>query len=210
MTGRGPNPERDFVPSLPFTRKYIRTTLNEHSIVNTLALHDFRTFAYQWRGSYCAGSYTACTAGDVLHGQTISSGKATHTGRVGLELVDIALFQVTPVLIRRYIHNDDRWFLSQLMRTTRTYSAIFDLFLENLTTDQRAGSYNYFHVAGRHSPILFDENCASVGTQKENHENMRAQVTCTLLQLERLVQKLKQLGIYDETMIIMHSDHGNP
>ncbi len=210
MTGRGPNPGRDFVPSLPFTRKYIWRTLNEHSIVNTLALHDFRTFAYQWRGSYCAGSYTACTAGDVFHGQTISSGKATHTGRVGLDLVDIALFQVTPVLIRRYIHNDERWFLSRLVKTTRTYSAIFDLFLENMTTDERAGSYNYFHVAGGHSPILFDENCAYVGTQKGNYENIRAQVTCTLLQLERLVQKLKQLGIYDETMIIMHSDHGNP
>ena len=210
MTGRGPDPGRDFVPSLPFTRKYIWTTLNEHSIVNTLALHDFNTFAYQSRGSSCVGRYTACMAGDVFHGRTISSDKSTHTGRIGLELVDIALFQVTPVLIRRYIHNDERWFLSQLVTTTRTYSAIFDLFPENMTTDERAGSYNYFHVAGGHSPILFDEKCAYVGTQKENYENIRAQVTCTLLQLERLVQKLKQLGIYDETMIIMHSDHGSP
>ena len=210
MTGRGPDPGTDFVPSLPFTRKYIRTTLNEHSVVNTLALHDFKTFAYQWNGSYCAGRYTACTAGDVFRGQTVSSGKATNMGRVGLDLLDIALFQVTPVLIRRYIHNDERWFLSQLVTTTRTYSAIFDLFLENMTTDERSGSYNYFHVAGGHSPILFDENCAYVGTQNENYENIRAQVTCTLLQLERLVQKLKQLGIYDETMIIMHGDHGNP
>ena len=210
MTGRGPDPGADFVPSLPFTFKYNWTTLNEHSIVNTLALHDFKTFAYQWRGSYCVGSYTACTAGDVFHGQAISSGKATHTGRIGLDLLDIALFQVTPVLIRRHIHNDERWFLSQLVTTTRTYSAIFDLFLENMTTDERPGSYNYVHVAGGHSPIQFAENCAYVGTQKENYENIRAQVTCTLLQLERLVQKLKQLGIYDETMIIMHSDHGNP
>ena len=210
MTGRGPDPGTDFVPSLPFTHKYMWTTLNEHSIVNTLALHDFKTFAYQWRGSYCVGRYTACTAGDVFHGQAISSGKATDTGRIALDLLDIALFQVTPVLIRRYIHNDERWFLSQLVTTTRTYSASFDLFLENMTTDERPGSYNYFHVAGGHSPIQFAENCAYVGTQKENYENIRAQVTCTLLQLEHLVQKLKQLGIYDETMIIMHSDHGNP
>ncbi len=210
MTGRAPDPERDFVPSLPFTFKYKWTTLNEHSIVNTLALHDFKTFAYQSRGSSCVGRYTACMAGDVFHGRTISSDKSTHTGRIGLDLLDIALFQVTPVLIRRYIHNDERWFLSQLVTTTRTYSAIFDLFIDNMTTDDRPASYNYFHVAGGHSPILFDENCAYVGTQKENYENMRAQVTCTLLQLERLVQKLKQLGIYDETMIIVHSDHGSP
>ena len=210
MTGRGPDPGTSFVPSLPFTDKYIWTTLNEHSIVNTLALHDFKTFAYQWRGSYCGGLYTACTAGEVFHGETISLGKATHTGRIGLYLLDIALFQAAPVVIRRHIHNDERWFLSQLVTTTRTYSPIFDLFLDNVTTDERPGSYNYFHVAGGHSPIQFAENCAYVGTQEENYDNIRAQVTCTLLQLERLVQKLKQLGIYDGTMIIMHSDHGNP
>ena len=51
MTGRGPDPGKDFVPSLPFTIKYDWTTLNEHSIVNTLALHDFKTFGYQYRGS---------------------------------------------------------------------------------------------------------------------------------------------------------------
>ena len=158
MTGLAPDPGRDFVASLPFTRKYIWTTLNEHSIVNTLALDDFRTFAYQSRGSSCVGRYTACMAGDVFRGRTISSDKATHTGRIGLDLLDIALFQVTPVLIRRYIHNDERWFLSRLVTTTRTYSAIFDLFLENMTTDERPASYNYFHVAGGHSPILFAEN----------------------------------------------------
>ena len=209
MTGLGPDPETDFVPSVPFTHQYNWTVLNEHSLVNTLAAHDFKAFGYQWRDSYCAGRYTACRAGDVFHGHTISPGKAAHTGRIGLDLLDIALFQVTPVLIRRYIHNDERWFLSQLATRTRTYSAILDLFLENMTTDERPGSYNYFHVAGGHPPIQFDEHCNYVGTQKADHENTRAQVTCTLLQLERLVQKLKQLGIYDETMIIMHGDHGN-
>ena len=209
MTGRGPDPETDFVPSLPFTHLYNWTTLNEHSIVNTLATHDFKAFGYQQSTGSCAGRYTACTVGDVFHGRTISPGKATHTGRTGLDLFDIALFQVTPVLIRRYIHNDERWFLSQLATGTRTYSAIFDLFLENMTTDERPGSYNYFHLAGGHAPIHFAENCAYVGTQRENYETIRAQVTCTLLQLERLVQKLKQLGIYDETTIMVNSDHGN-
>ena len=210
MTGRAPDPETDFVPSLPFTHQYIRTTLNEHSLVNTLAAHDFKAFGYQVHNRYCVGRYTACLAGDVFHGRTISPGKAARTGRTGLDLLDIALFQVTPVLIRRYIHNDERWFLSQLATRTRTYSAILDLFLENMTTDERPGSYNYFHVAGGHGPVQFGENCNYVGTQKPNYETTRAQVTCTLLQLERLVQKLKQLGVYDETMIIMNSDHGSP
>ncbi|MCZ6750987.1 MAG: sulfatase-like hydrolase/transferase [Acidobacteria bacterium] len=210
MTGRGPDPETDFVPSLPFTREYNRTLLNEHSLVNTLAAHDFKAFGYQVNNRYCVGRYTACAAGDIFHGRTINSRKAAHTGRTGLDLLDISLFQVTPVLIRRYIHNDERWFLSQLLTRTRTYSAIFDLFLENMTTDERPGSYNYFHVAGGHGPVLFGENCNYVGTRKQNYENIRAQVTCSLLQLERLVQKLKQLGIYDETMIILHSDHGSP
>ncbi len=209
MTGRAPDPETDFVPSLPFTHQYNWTVLNEHSLVNTLAAHDFKAFGYQQSNGYCVGRYTACTGRDVFHGHTISRGKAARSARTGLDLLDIALFQVTPVLIRRYIYNDERWFLSQLATKRRTYSAIFDLFLENMTTDERPGSYNYFHVAGGHGPVQFGENCNYVGTQKPNYETIRAQVTCTLLQLESLVQKLKQLGIYDETMIIINSDHGS-
>lgn len=207
MTGRAPVPRKDVVLSLPFSPDYIRTTLREHSIVNTLAKNGFKTFGYQVGSVYCRGLYTACTIGDVFHGLPVRAGTAT-TPRISFNLLDIALFQVTPIAIRRHIYNNEEWFLTRLTTRTRTHSSVLDLLIKNLTTDEQPGSYNYIHSPGGHPPIQFNENCDYIGTQEENYENVRKQVVCTLLQLERLTIKLKQAGIYDETLIIIHADHG--
>jgi hypothetical protein len=79
-----------------------------------------------------------------------------------------------------------------------------------MTTDARAGSYNYFHVAGGHAPLQFDEQCNYIGTQEISYANERRQVSCTLRQIERLAEALKRLGIYDQTMIVVNGDHGTP
>lgn len=210
MTGRAPDPGTDVVASLPFTHEYIRTTLKEYSIVNTLAENGFKTFGFQANGLWCQGAYTACTVGRIFDGLPVKAARPANTAKVLLSLLDITLFQATPIALRRHIYDDAQWFLTRLVAKTRTHSGILDLFMENLTTDSRSGSYNYFHVAGGHEPAQFDENCNYVGTRKPNYENTKAQVACTLLQLERLIKKLKKLGIYDKTIIIVHGDHGNP
>ena len=208
MTGRGPNPDMDVVASLPFTHEYIRKTLKEHSIVNTLAASGFKTFASLHNSLWTEGEYTAYMARNPFEGLPLKEAEG-NTSSTFRKLLDVSLFQMTPIPVRRHIYNDEQWLLSRLFVKTHSISGVLDLFIEKLTTDERPGSYNYFHHAGGHPPIQFNENCNYVGPQKWNHENTRAQVTCTLLQLERLVQKLKQLGIYDQTMIIMNGDHGS-
>ena len=211
MTGRAPDPAQDFVPSQPYTWDYIHTTLREHSIVNTLAENNFKAFGFQYGSDlYCDGMYTACTSGRIFDGLPVHSGRTANTAKTAVELLDVALFQVAPLAIRPHIYNDEQWFLRRLAYKTRTYSGILDQFLEKMTTDNRPGSYNYFHHPGGHPPIQFDENCNFVETRKSNYENTRAPVTCFLSQLESLVQKLHQLDIYDETLIIVHGDHGLP
>lgn len=212
MTGRAPDPDRDWVPSQPYTREYIRTTLSEHSIVNTLAENNFKTFGFQ-HGSdlfYCGGMYTACTGGSIFGGLPVMSSRIASIAQAALELLDVALFRVAPLAIRPHIYNNEQWFLRRLANKTPTYSGVLDLFIEKVTTDNRPGSYNYIHHPGGHPPIQFDENCNYVGTRKPNYENALAPVTCFLSQLERLIQKLHQLGVYDETLILVHGDHGYP
>ena len=210
MTGRAPDPAPDVVPSQPYTWEYIQTTLREHSIVNTLAENNFKTFGFQYGDLYCEGMYTACTGGGIFDGLPVNSSRIANTGQAALELLDVALFRVAPLAIRRHIYNDEQWFLRRLANETRIYSVVLDQFIEMMTTDNHAGSYNYFHHPGGHPPIQFDENCNFVGTRKPNYENALAPVTCFLSQLEHLIQKLHQLGVYDETLIIVHGDHGYP
>jgi hypothetical protein len=208
MTGRGPEPETDMVTALPFSHDHVRHALREHSIVNTLAGYGFQTFGFQAAVLYCEGAYTGCTARDLRAARPVK-GMAAETAYTMATLLDVALFQSTPIVIRRLVYNHERWFLRQVLETKPSHSGILDLFLEKLVVDKRSGSYNYFHLAGGHPPIQFDENCQYVGIKEWNRENTRAQLSCDLLQLTRLAQKLQQLGIYDQTMIIVHGDHGS-
>jgi hypothetical protein len=207
MTGRSLDPERDYTVSQPFGWDYIRKTLRDQSIVTTLAYNGFKTFGFQCCSLYCVGAYSACAVGDVFDGRPLERDGATAAVR---RLLDVAFFQATPLVIRKYIYNDGDWFLKAARRKERTYSAIMDAFLAGMTIDGRAESYNYFHMAGGHGPLQFDQDCNYIGIQEVTYQNQRRQVACAMLQVERLIRSLKRLGIYDQTMIVVNGDHGTP
>ncbi len=206
MTGLSPDPEHDVSLSQAFSWDYIRSNLTDRSIVTTLAKNGFKTFGFQFGPIYCVAPYTACTVGEVFGGLSIAGGG---TAAAVLKLQDVALFQATPIVLRKHIYRDGEWLLTG-RRVQRTYSGVMDTFLAQMTTDARAGSYNYFHVAGGHAPLQFDEQCNYIGTQEISYANERRQVSCTLRQIERLAEALKRLGIYDQTMIVVNGDHGTP
>jgi len=207
MTGRAPSPKRDYTASQPFRGSDIRGVLRSHSIVAALGGKGFRTYGYQCSEVYCAEVYTACTSGDVFDGRTI---EPSGTNAAVRRLIDVALFQVTPIPVRKHVYDEGNWLLRNRGRPNRTYSAILDEFRSRITTDAPAGTYNYFHMAGAHVPLQFDEHCRYVGEQPITAANQRRQVTCTLAQVERLIESLKQAGVYDQTMIVVNSDHGTP
>ena len=170
MTGRAPSVGVNVIPSLPYTHDYIRSLLRDCSFVNTLAEKGFHTFAFQLSPLYCQGEYTACTSGPIFEGRSVTSTRMVETMRNAYRLLDVTLFQITPVTLRRHIHNDDQWFLSQLTKKQHTPSGILDLFIDSLEANDFPGSYNYFHHAGGHPPIQFDEHCQFIGTKKWNYE----------------------------------------
>ena len=207
MTGHGVEPERDIMTTQPFTADDVRNTLAEHSMLKALAGAGFDRYGYHVSALYCADAWTACTAGMIFDGRSL---QADSPGAILLHLVDIALFQTTPLVLRERVYNDGGWLLKGAQGGGRTYSAILDLFLERMTTDSPADAYRYFHLAGGHGPVQFDETCTYIGVQQSTYANQRRQVICSLAQIERLIEALKQRGVYDQTMIVVHGDHGTP
>jgi hypothetical protein len=207
MTGRAIEPERDFVAAQPLPATDLAGDLREASIVGALAGAGFRTFGYQCCRLYCSAPYRACAAGDVFDGRPLEIDDVNAAIR---RLLDLALFQITPIVVRERIYDDGDWWLRARRQATRTYSAIVDAFVAYASADGPAESYNYFHLAGAHVPLQFDEQCRYVGPQPITTANQRRQVRCALRQLERLVETLERLGVYDQTLIVAHGDHGTP
>ncbi len=78
------------------------------------------------------------------------------------------------------------------------------------------------HFVHTHFPVEYDKDCNFLGFDPEwhvvdwqasanqNYENLQNQTECALSQFALLIQKLKLEGVYDNTTIILKSDHGEP
>ena len=212
MTGESFEPEADIVKSQPFSWEYIEETLKERSIVTLLAENGFNTFGFQFHpGIYCKGRYTACTGthDEVFAGIAANNPKRKLALTV-LTAVDLGLFQMSPVVLRQQVYDDGRWFVRKLLTGAVSHSGILDVFIEKMQAGANPDSYNYFHHAGAHAPLIFDRNCNYVGPQPVDFANEGEQARCTLIQLEKMIQALKKSGVYDQTMIVVNGDHGTP
>ena len=212
MSGESPEPEADLVKSQPYTWDYIDEVLSERSILTALSQKSFKTFGFQFHpGIFCKGPYTACTGthDEVFAGVAINNLKR----RIALAVLssqDLAFFQTVPIFLRRHVYDDGRWFAKKLARGAVTHSGILDVFMEKIQVEENPGTYNYFHHAGAHAPILFDRDCNYTGLQETTFTSQREQVKCTLQQISQLIMTLKKNGVYDETMIVINGDHGTP
>ena len=212
MAGESPEPQYDLVLNQPYTWQYVEDTLQDKSIVTSLAAKKFKTFGFQFHpGIFCKGDFTACagTHDEVFGGVAVKTParKLIFSVVAGL---DLGFFQLTPVIVRKRIYDDGQWFAGKLVKSGATHSGILDVFTQRMQVTQNPGTYNYFHHAGAHAPLLFDRNGDFIGPQPVNWHNQREQATCTLVQLENMIRRLKKIGIYDQTMIMIHGDHGTP
>jgi hypothetical protein len=102
--------------------------------------------------------------------------------------------------------------------TTAKYSWKLDIpafldTIENLQVSSQQPVVQYRHYYATHQPVVHSTKCKvrSETWIKKNQSlgGVRREVACVLRSFGRLLDKLKEKGIYDQTMIILVSDHGN-
>lgn len=74
-----------------------------------------------------------------------------------------------------------------------------------LTADDKGenGAFRFIHLLGAHAPYILDANGNNVGTS-----NIDDQCRASLKMVEEYIQQLKELGVFDNTNIIVTADHG--
>jgi hypothetical protein len=85
--------------------------------------------------------------------------------------------------------------------------------IENLQVTSQQPVVQYRHYYATHQPAVHNTKC-KVGNEAWIKKNQTAngvakEVTCVLRSFGRLLAQLKEEGIYDQTMIILTSDHGS-
>ena len=91
---------------------------------------------------------------------------------------------------------------------------VFKSFVSNIRTNDKNISVRYLHFTFTHFPVDFDEKCTYRSYDKFWHDNnqteegVKAESICGLELFITFLNKLKQLEIYNNSVIIFKSDHG--
>ena len=68
------------------------------------------------------------------------------------------------------------------------------------------GAFLFYHLNGAHTPYCMDENANPLA----QGATLDSQVTGNMEMIFRYIDELKELGLYDDTTIIITTDHGRP
>jgi hypothetical protein len=139
-----------------------------------------------------------------------------------LRLLDLSLFRVAPVWVKRHIYNDGRWLLSG--RVLRADAAdpkppnetfdddqvlegirLFEEVARRFSLNDGTPTFKFLHSFATHPPYVLDRQCA-VG--ESSLDSVTPQTRCALLGVVTLLNRLKQASIYDNATILILADHG--
>jgi hypothetical protein len=87
---------------------------------------------------------------------------------------------------------------------------------QNLHVTNSRRTVRFMHFLHTHFPVDFDESCtyrsdsAEWFNSNQNYQGLLNETYCALQQTATYIEKLKALGVYDQTTLIVKSDHGAP
>lgn len=130
------------------------------------------------------------------------------------QLLDLSVFRQIPHLARVWVYNNNNWRLSMWLNDPETVLAFqhrrfFTDYIDRLSTDADGPAYHFVHLWPPHPPFTTNRSGRYAGRVLENTiENYVNEARPIVALMVDLIHRLKDLGIYDDSLIIFQSDHG--
>lgn len=161
--------------------------------------------------------------------ESVASNITTHIdfqeqiGEAG-KLIDLSLFRSIPHFFKPIILNEYQWQFTHTLHTfyssgkcdtqgpaeARHFHMAID-FIQNLALQAQAcqtrPSFKMYHLPVPHEPFLLNENL-QLDRLPSTREGFVRHSVASLEVTRRLIEKLKEIEIYDKTTLVIISDHG--
>jgi hypothetical protein len=136
------------------------------------------------------------------------------------QLAELSLFRHVPHVAKSLsVEHPDRFYRAiwmdrtespvQVRRHEATNSVAFlEQFIDRMGVGRDRPVYKLLHVGVPHRPIVVDRECRFIGLTDMSRESYTEQSRCAVKLVAGLLDKLRALGIYDSSLIIVSSDHG--
>jgi hypothetical protein len=133
------------------------------------------------------------------------------------QLMGLVFFRYSPHFLK---NSSSSWLLNFHLlniKETESYEAMRHLsqreflqdMIDNMSVNRSKPVYKYIHLTTTHWPAVMNINCEYTGKIRPwNWNNIKIQVKCSLDHFINFITRLKQLGIYDASLIVIHADHG--
>jgi len=131
------------------------------------------------------------------------------------EFIDYGMFRSLPTSLKKYIYNDGNWLLA--FKGLKGYPPtihgndirFLELFESRAKVDVSSKkTFKFIHFNIPHNPLRLNENLQYDSTLS-GVEGYIKQCRGALKIANRIIRKLKSLDIYDNTEIVIMSDHGS-
>ena len=131
-------------------------------------------------------------------------------------MLDLVLFRHVPHFLKKLIYNDERWLVQRLLGLENqnlrnryfSHQAFLSDMIANMSVNRSVPVYKYIHLMTTHPPVVVDKECQYATDIPGTRENLKAQAKCGLDHFLEFLDKLREKGIYDSSLIILHADHG--
>lgn len=131
-------------------------------------------------------------------------------------MLNLVLFRYAPHFLKRYVYNDERWLIQGGLDPENRHLAIryfsHQAFLDDLITKmsvkRTAPVYKYIHLMTTHPPVVVGKDCRYAPALPTGREGVKAQDKCSLDRFIAFLDRLREEGLYDSSLIILQADHG--
>ena len=129
-----------------------------------------------------------------------------------IKLYKLVMFKYAPDVFKPYFWLDGTEFDELLKPYSNQFRGKNDAFATLMRTSRFAlndekSIFKYIHISGAHLPYTTDENANPIPTSQSNLSMaLKGALTITL----EYFQHMKDLGVYDQSTIILCADHGCP
>ena len=132
------------------------------------------------------------------------------------QLLDLSLFRHVPHRFKSRVYNEQAWLLESWYSERRrgrnarpsNHAAFLEEFAGRMTIAHDDPVYTFIHVALPHPPYVVGADCSYLGPRPVTRSSYAAQARCALSVVQKLLDQLRALGVYDRTAIVLTSDHG--
>ncbi len=132
-------------------------------------------------------------------------------------MMSLVAFRCAPHFLKKELFNKISTVSSFSRQGSESYEVLSHYANENFLQDMIHSMsvkrdkplYKFFHLTTTHYPAVVNANCQYAGgILPWDWKNITVQAKCSLDHFIEFLNKLKSLGIYDSSLIILHADHG--